>query len=189
METPFALASTSQAGWLGRLQLRACSEHIPIVRDARACQAPNHPCHLIIMDFRLRFNVPCGKNVRAYAWIENGVEMSEEESKAFVIRDRRGRGEDKEAVSPSPAPTSSAAPSPSARAPNPTPSTAAAPVTVAFTASATAPNMIGDFFGGVGSSGAQPVLLHPESGNELEDHRDHAVWLGEPLPLNLSVLR
>ena len=63
------------------------------------------------MDFRLRFNVPCGKNVRAYAWIENGVEMSDEESKAFVIRDRRGRGEEKEAVASSSAPTSSAAPS------------------------------------------------------------------------------
>lgn len=100
---------------MGRLQLRACSEHIPIVRDARACQAPNHPCHRIIMDFRLRFNVPYGKNVRASAWIEYGVEMSDEESKAFVIRDRRGRGEDKEAVPPpGSAPASSAPPSRSA---------------------------------------------------------------------------
>ena len=106
---------------MGRLQLRACSEHIPIVRNARACQAPNHPCHLIIMDFRLRFNVSYGKNVRAYAWIEYGVEMSEEESKAFVIRDRRGRAEDKESVPPSPASASSAATSPSAPQDKPTP--------------------------------------------------------------------
>jgi hypothetical protein len=40
--------------------------------------------------------------------------MSEEESKAFVVRDRRGRGEDKEAVPPSPAPAFSPAPPPSA---------------------------------------------------------------------------
>jgi hypothetical protein len=66
------------------------------------------------MDFRLRFNVPCGKNVRAYAWIENGVEMSDEESKAFVIRDRRGRGEEKEAVASGPAPPSA---TPSSAAP------------------------------------------------------------------------
>ena len=77
----------------------------------------------IIMDFRLRFNVPCGKNVRAYAWIEYGVEMSEEESKAFVIRDRRGRGEEKEAVPSNAAPTSSAAPSRSAPQENATPKT------------------------------------------------------------------
>lgn len=78
---------------------------------------------LIIMDFRLRFNVPCGKNVRAYAWIEYGVEMSEEDSKAFVIRDRRGRGDDKEAVPPSPAAASAAAPSRSARQDDLTPKT------------------------------------------------------------------
>jgi DOPA 4,5-dioxygenase len=33
------------------------------------------------------------------------------------------------------------------------------------------------------------VLLHPETGNDLVDHTEHAVWLGEPLPLDLSVLR
>lgn len=36
--------------------------------------------------------------------------------------------------------------------------------------------------------GPFPVLLHPESGDELADHRDHAVWLGEVLPLDLSIL-
>ena len=33
-----------------------------------------------------------------------------------------------------------------------------------------------------------PVLLHPETGNDLVDHRDHAVWLGERLPLKLEIL-
>ena len=32
------------------------------------------------------------------------------------------------------------------------------------------------------------VFAHPETGNELEDHRDHAIWMGELLPLDLSVL-
>lgn len=32
------------------------------------------------------------------------------------------------------------------------------------------------------------MLIHPESGNELEDHRDNALWLGEKLPLVLSAL-
>jgi hypothetical protein len=40
------------------------------VREHRGpSDCPSAP---IIMDFRLRFNVPCGKNVRAYAWIEIG---------------------------------------------------------------------------------------------------------------------
>ena len=81
--------------------------------------------HPIIMDFRLRFNALYGKNVRRSAWIEYGygVKMSEEESKAFVIRDRRGRGDDKEAVSPSPAPTPAAASSRSAPHDDATPKT------------------------------------------------------------------
>lgn len=33
------------------------------------------------------------------------------------------------------------------------------------------------------------VLVHPETGDDLADHRDHAVWLGAVLPLNLEVLR
>lgn len=35
--------------------------------------------------------------------------------------------------------------------------------------------------------GRQPVLLHPETGNDLVDHRDHAVWLGSRLPLDFSI--
>lgn len=35
--------------------------------------------------------------------------------------------------------------------------------------------------------GTFSVLLHPETGNDLEDHRDHPVWLGQSLPLNLSI--
>ena len=32
------------------------------------------------------------------------------------------------------------------------------------------------------------VFVHPLSGNELLDHRDHALWMGEIRPLDLSVL-
>ncbi len=32
------------------------------------------------------------------------------------------------------------------------------------------------------------VLVHPETANALADHRDHAVWMGAVLPLNLSIL-
>ena len=32
------------------------------------------------------------------------------------------------------------------------------------------------------------VLVHPETGNALRDHTEHAAWLGEKLPLKLDVL-
>ncbi|MFQ5938851.1 MAG: DOPA 4,5-dioxygenase family protein [Alphaproteobacteria bacterium] len=31
------------------------------------------------------------------------------------------------------------------------------------------------------------VFVHPETGDDLADHLDHALWLGEKLELNLSV--
>ncbi len=31
------------------------------------------------------------------------------------------------------------------------------------------------------------VFLHPESGDDLADHRDHAVWLGPSATLDLSI--
>lgn len=31
------------------------------------------------------------------------------------------------------------------------------------------------------------VMLHPLSGSDLADHRDHAMWLGSPLPLRLDI--
>ena len=31
------------------------------------------------------------------------------------------------------------------------------------------------------------VFIHPETGEELEDHRDRAVWLGAKLELNLGI--
>ena len=31
------------------------------------------------------------------------------------------------------------------------------------------------------------VFVHPETGDALADHRDHAVWMGRMLPLNLKV--
>ena len=31
------------------------------------------------------------------------------------------------------------------------------------------------------------VLIHPLSGDDLADHRDHAIWIGKPLPLKLDI--
>lgn len=31
------------------------------------------------------------------------------------------------------------------------------------------------------------VFAHPETGRELEDHRDHGIWLGTGLEMNLSI--
>lgn len=36
--------------------------------------------------------------------------------------------------------------------------------------------------------GPLSVLIHPVTGNELLDHTHHALWLGSPQPLDLSVL-
>ncbi|MFO1048517.1 MAG: DOPA 4,5-dioxygenase family protein [Geminicoccaceae bacterium] len=33
------------------------------------------------------------------------------------------------------------------------------------------------------------VLVHPETGDDLTDHTQHALWLGKPLPLRLEALR
>ncbi len=36
--------------------------------------------------------------------------------------------------------------------------------------------------------GGLTILVHPETGDDLADHSDHAVWLGPSLTLDLSVL-
>lgn len=33
------------------------------------------------------------------------------------------------------------------------------------------------------------ILVHPETGDDLEDHTNHALWLGEKLELNIEFLR
>jgi DOPA 4,5-dioxygenase len=33
------------------------------------------------------------------------------------------------------------------------------------------------------------VLVHPETGDDVTDHTDHAAWLGAILPLNLDALQ
>jgi len=33
------------------------------------------------------------------------------------------------------------------------------------------------------------VFIHPETGDVIKDHTDHAIWMGEMLELDLSVLR
>jgi DOPA 4,5-dioxygenase len=30
------------------------------------------------------------------------------------------------------------------------------------------------------------VLIHPETGNDLLDHTDHAMWLGNPVAIDVS---
>ncbi len=32
------------------------------------------------------------------------------------------------------------------------------------------------------------ILIHPRTGDDLADHTDHALWLGEKLDLDLSIL-
>ena len=32
------------------------------------------------------------------------------------------------------------------------------------------------------------VFLHPETGDDLKDHTEHAIWMGDVLELDLSVL-
>jgi DOPA 4,5-dioxygenase len=33
------------------------------------------------------------------------------------------------------------------------------------------------------------ILVHPETGEDVGDHADRALWLGEKLQLNIEVLR
>lgn len=33
------------------------------------------------------------------------------------------------------------------------------------------------------------ILVHPTTGDDVADHTNHAIWLGEKLPLNIEVLR
>ena len=33
------------------------------------------------------------------------------------------------------------------------------------------------------------ILLHPDTGNDLADHTEHAAWIGSPLPLRLEMFR
>ena len=37
------------------------------------------------------------------------------------------------------------------------------------------------------SRGDLVVLVHPETGDDLRDHRDHAIWMGEVVALDLSI--
>lgn len=37
--------------------------------------------------------------------------------------------------------------------------------------------------------GELTVLVHALTGNDLEDHTKHASWLGDPVPLKLSIFR
>lgn len=37
--------------------------------------------------------------------------------------------------------------------------------------------------------GGLTVFVHPDTGDALPDHRDHAIWLGEKAELNLAALK
>ncbi len=37
--------------------------------------------------------------------------------------------------------------------------------------------------------GGLTVFVHPETGDDLPDHRDHAIWLGEKAELDFDALR
>jgi aromatic ring-cleaving dioxygenase len=37
--------------------------------------------------------------------------------------------------------------------------------------------------------GPHSILVHPITGSDLADHRDHPIWIGRQLPLDLTVLR
>jgi DOPA 4,5-dioxygenase len=37
--------------------------------------------------------------------------------------------------------------------------------------------------------GGLTIFLHPETGDVVPDHRDHALWLGDKAELNLDALR
>ncbi len=38
------------------------------------------------------------------------------------------------------------------------------------------------------TSAGSPILVHPLTGNDLADHRDFAMWLGDSATLDLSAL-
>ncbi|MDJ0702837.1 MAG: DOPA 4,5-dioxygenase family protein [Leptolyngbyaceae cyanobacterium MO_188.B28] len=33
------------------------------------------------------------------------------------------------------------------------------------------------------------IFIHPQTGDDLKDHTDHAIWMGEVVPLNLEALQ
>jgi aromatic ring-cleaving dioxygenase len=37
--------------------------------------------------------------------------------------------------------------------------------------------------------GGLSILVHPETGDDPTDHSDHAIWLGDQLPLDIEYLR
>src|ERR1044071_7824136 len=37
--------------------------------------------------------------------------------------------------------------------------------------------------------GRHSILVHPITGSDLADHRDHPIWIGPQLPLDLTVLK
>lgn len=50
------------------------------------------------------------------------------------------------------------------------------------------PGQAGDVIGWLATNRAGLVILvHPETGRALEDHRDHAIWMGAVRPLDLSI--
>ena len=52
------------------------------------------------------------------------------------------------------------------------------------------PEKLGDVIGWLAlNRDGLTVLVHPETGDAVKDHTDHAIWMGVIRPLDLSVLR
>ena len=50
------------------------------------------------------------------------------------------------------------------------------------------PEQFGDFVPWLAvMRGGLTVFIHPETGDDLSDHRDRAIWMGEMLPLKLEM--
>ncbi len=53
-----------------------------------------------------------------------------------------------------------------------------------------APDIAGDVLGWLAlNRDGLAVLVHPDTGDDLKDHTDHTIWMGEIRPLNLSVFK
>jgi len=33
------------------------------------------------------------------------------------------------------------------------------------------------------------IMVHPDTGHDLEDHSDHVIWLGDSMPVKLDIFR
>lgn len=41
----------------------------------------------------------------------------------------------------------------------------------------------------IGNRDGLTIFMHPQTGNDYEDHANHAIWMGERLDLNLDIFK